>query len=302
MGLHRLSASLGQIKALDRAASPLAKAVKAAVPHGPMKDLLSGTWLGHPLHPLLTDVPIGAFLSSATLDLVGGPGAAPAADTLIGVGLLAAIPTAAAGVADWSDTYGGEQRVGLIHAAANLVGLAFYAASLVARRRGGRPEGQVLALAGLASMAAGGYLGGYLAYSRGVGVNNAFYQHPPEEWTPVLAETDLTDGQPIRVHTGEATVLLCRARGQIYAIGSRCSHAGGPLEEGRVDETKCTVECPWHQSVFDLASGAVIHGPATMPQASYDTRVNDQKIEIRSRNSDSRATSRLDRLVSRRLQ
>lgn len=283
MGLHQIVERVERINALDRLAPPLANAVKGAVPHGRVKDVLSGTWLGHPLHPLLTDIPIGAFVSAATLDLIGGPDAAPAADTLIGVGLLAALPTAAAGAADWSDTYGGEQRVGLIHAVANLAGLAFFAASLVARRRGARRAGRLLSLTGLTSMAAGGYLGGYLAYSRGVGINNAFYQQPPGEWTPVLADADLTDGQPTRVQAGQATVLLYRTGGRIYAIGSRCSHAGGPLEEGKVDDTTCTVECPWHQSVFDLASGAVIHGPATMPQASYDTRVHEGKIEIRSR-------------------
>src|ERR1700722_1039917 len=182
MGLHDQARKVGAMAGLDRAAQPAAQTAARVIGHGPAKDLLSGTWLGHPLHPLLTDVPIGAFTSATVLDLIGGSRAGNAADLLVAFGLLSAVPTAAAGVADWSDTFGAEQRVGLVHACSNFLGLALYGASLIARRRGHRGKAKLLGLAGMTSIAVGGYLGGYLSFSLGVGVNHAFDQHEPDDW------------------------------------------------------------------------------------------------------------------------
>ncbi|MDP9389650.1 MAG: Rieske (2Fe-2S) protein [Actinomycetota bacterium] len=284
MNLHRVAERVGRTEGLDQVAAPLAKLVKRiAPPKTRVKDLLSGTWLGHPLHPLLTDIPIGSFTSATVLDLIGGAGAERAADRLVDLGLLAAIPTAVAGAADWSDTYGEEMRTGVVHGAANVVGVGLYAASGVARRRGRRGAATALGLAGMATMTVGGYLGGFLGYGRGVGINNAFFQHPPGEWKAVLDDADLAEGEAKRVEAGDATVLLYRRGGEIVAIGSRCSHAGGPLEEGDIDAATCTVTCPWHQSEFRLDTGGVVHGPATVPQVAYDTRVVDGRIEVRLR-------------------
>jgi nitrite reductase/ring-hydroxylating ferredoxin subunit/uncharacterized membrane protein len=283
VNLHAIADGLTRLEQLDQPAGAVAGAVVKAVGKGPLKDLLSGTPLGHPLHPLLTDVPIGAFTAAAALDLFGGESAQPGADKLVGLGLLSALPTAAAGAADWSDSYGPDQRVGAVHAVANVIGLGLYACSLRARRRGNRAAGTAFGLAGMTSMAVGGYLGGYLSHSRGVGVNNAFYQHAPEDWTAVLDDAELAEGATARAAAGDATVLLYRSNGAIHAIGSRCSHAGGPLEDGEVDAANCTVTCPWHQSVFRLTDGGVVHGPASVPQVAYDTRVEGGKIEIRAR-------------------
>jgi nitrite reductase/ring-hydroxylating ferredoxin subunit/uncharacterized membrane protein len=284
MDLHRLVARVGRLEQLDAIAAPVTKLVKRAVPPKSLvKDVLSGTWLGHPLHPMLTDIPIGSFTSANVLDLIGGRASQRAADRLVDLGLVSAVATAAAGAADWSDTYGEEQRIGVVHAASNLVGVALYAASAVARRRGARGRATMLGLAGTTVMTVGGYLGGHLGWVHGVGVNNAFTQHPPSEWTDVLALDELDDGASRRVDVDGATVLLHRDREDVLAIGSRCSHAGGPLEEGDVDRDACTVTCPWHQSVFSLESGAVVHGPATVPQVAYDTRVTNGRVEIRAR-------------------
>ncbi|MBV9412865.1 MAG: Rieske 2Fe-2S domain-containing protein [Acidimicrobiia bacterium] len=283
MDLHSLAEKLGKNESLDGLAEPGASAVKKVIGRGAVKDLLSGTWLGHPLHPLLTDIPIGAFTGATVLDLIGGRRAEAGADALVGVGVLSTLPTALAGAADWSETYGDDQRVGVVHALANVAGLACFAISLSARRRGRRGAGKVWGLAGMSVMSIGGYLGGYLSYGRGVGVNNAFFQHEPEDWTAVAAEAELSDGKPMRVEANGATALLYRSNGRIYAIGSRCSHAGGPLDEGTVDAAQCTVECPWHQSVFRLEDGTVVHGPASVPQAPYDARVVDGQVEIRRR-------------------
>ncbi len=203
MNLHHAAERLGRIAALDRAAKPAGNLVKRlAPPKTPVKDVLSGTWLGHPLHPLLTDIPIGSFTSATVLDLVGGAGARPAADRLVEAGLLASIPTAASGAADWSDTYGKEMRTGVVHAAANTAGVVLYTASAVARRRGRRGAAVAFGIAGLTTMTVGGYVGGFLGYGRGVGVNNAFFHHPPEDWTAVLNDCDLADGDEGGAHGG----------------------------------------------------------------------------------------------------
>jgi nitrite reductase/ring-hydroxylating ferredoxin subunit/uncharacterized membrane protein len=284
MNLHRIAEQVGRVESLDQLAKPLATLVKRlAPPKSVPKDLLSGTWLGHPLHPMLTDIPIGSFTSATMLDLVGGAGAERAADRLVDVGIVSSVATAAAGAADWSDTYGEDMRTGVVHAVANVIGVGLYTASAIARRRGRRGSATSLGLAGMAVMTVGGYLGGHLSYSRGIGVNNAFLQHPPDDWTSVLDDAALADGERTRVDAGGAAVLLHRRDGQVLAIGSRCSHAGGPLHEGDIDERDCTVTCPWHQSVFRLDTGDVVHGPATVPQVAYDTRVVDGRIEVRAR-------------------
>lgn len=283
MQLHGLVEGLGSLDALDAVAAPTAKVVKKLVGKGRVKNALSGTWLGHPFHPLLTDIPIGSFTSASVLHLIGGRSSDEAADALLALGLVSSVPTAVAGAADWSETYGADQRVGVVHALANLFGVAFYGAALVARRRGRRGAGTVLGLAGMATMTAGGYLGGSLAYSKGVGVNNAFFEHPPQEWIPVLDEAELSEGEPVKVDVRGASVLLLRSSGEVFAIGSRCSHAGGPLDEGALDAKAATVECPWHQSVFSLADGSVTQGPASVPQVAYDVRAEAGRIEVRQR-------------------
>src|SRR3954470_238606 len=170
MDLHAAADKIGRAESLDRLAGPTTSAIKRVIRRGVVKDLLSGTWLGHPLHPLLTDIPIGSFTSATVLDLIGGSSAENAADALVALGLLAAIPTAAAGASDWSDTTGADRRTGLVHAWSNLAGLTLYAISLRSRRRGNRTAGTLLALGGMASMTVGGFLGGYLSFARGIGV------------------------------------------------------------------------------------------------------------------------------------
>ncbi|MDQ1503493.1 MAG: hypothetical protein QOD57_1220 [Actinomycetota bacterium] len=283
MGLHDMTGRLEKIGALDRVAAPLAAAAKKAIGPGRRKDLLSGVGLGHPLHPVLTDVPIGAFTGATLLDLAGRGAWEPAVQTLLGAGLLAALPTAAAGLADWSDTYGGEQRVGVVHAAGNVAALALFGASLAARRAGAQGLGRTLGLAGMGVLGGSAYLGGYLTFARGVGVNNAFNEAKPTDWTPVLEEAQLAEGKPVRVEAGGTAILLFRTGGRIFAIGNRCTHAGGPLDEGEVDPEALCVTCPWHGSVFRLEDGQVVHGPASVPEAAYDVRSESGRIEVRVR-------------------
>jgi uncharacterized membrane protein len=159
---------LESITALDpfvRAIRPLADALVADPGR---RDLLRGTWLGHALHPVLTDVPIGLWTSAITLDLVGGRAARPAARRLIGLGVLAAGPTALTGWAEFAGIGAREQRVGVVHAVANVVAIVGFASSWRARGRGQLLRGKALALAATASMGAGGYLGGHLVSARKV--------------------------------------------------------------------------------------------------------------------------------------
>jgi nitrite reductase/ring-hydroxylating ferredoxin subunit len=204
----------------------------------------------------------------------------PAADMLVGLGILSAIPTTATGLNDWSETIGEQQRVGAVHASANAVALSLYVASLAARRSGRRGTGKALGLAGLGALMVGGYLGGHLSFTRAVNVNHTALEHRPQEWTPVLADAELGEGERRVVFAGEATVLLIRDNSKLYALANTCSHAGGPLNEGELVEG-CVV-CPWHGSSFRLIDGSIVHGPASMPQPIYQTRIRDGKIEVRS--------------------
>lgn len=271
----RLAAAVESMEVLERIGGPVAAGVRRVVPHGPRKDALSGTWLGHPLHPLLTDVPVGAWAAAAALDLVGSP----AADKAIAVGLAAVPATAAAGLADWSDLLGETQRVGVAHGAANTLATTLYLLSLRARRRGRRGRGRALAFLGLAAVGAGGFLGGHLSFRRGIGVDHAIDREGPTDWTDVAAAADLLDGTPVRVHAGGEDVLLVRRGEVVDAISDRCSHLSGPLHEG-VLEGGC-VTCPWHRSTFRLEGGEVVHGPATAPQRRYDTEERDGRLLLR---------------------
>lgn len=281
MDLYAITERLEDLEALDPVGKSIAAAVGKIFPHGPVKDLLSGTWLGHSLHPLLTDLPIGAWTSATVLDVVGGSDTDAAADLLIGVGLLAAVPTVAAGLSDWSDTHGGEQRVGLLHAASNGAAAALYATSLWARKRGRRATGVSLALAGAAVTMVGGYLGGHLSLSLGVGVDQTALEGGVSEWTPAAREEELGDGAAKKVMVGGADVLIVRRNGAVFVLSNVCSHLGGPLDEGEVGEN--CVTCPWHGSTFRYYDGSVARGPARAPQPTYDVRTNEGNIEIRLR-------------------
>lgn len=271
---------LEEAEPLDRFAKPLAAAVGRAVRPRTVRNLLSGTYLGHPLHPMLTDVPIGAWGMSALLDTVGGPSAERAADLLVTAGVLAAVPTAASGLNDWSDTYGPDTRVGLVHAGINTAALSLYAASLSSRAHGRRTRGKALGRAGFAMLLAGSYLGGHLSFVRGVNVNRTAWQEGPQDWTAVLADAGLPDGEHRRIDVDGVPVLLYRAAGTVSALANTCSHMGGPLDEGTIADD--CVTCPWHGSMFRFADGGVVRGPASSPQPRYEVRVSGEHLEVRA--------------------
>lgn len=276
---HRAVRRLEKAETLDKVAKPVSSAAKRMVRPRLVRNLLSGTNLGHPLHPPLTDVPIGAWTMAGLLDAVGGREAEPAADLLVTAGVVAAVPTAVTGVNDWSDTLGSERRVGLVHAAANSAALTLYAASLVARARGARRKGKALGFAGFGVMAVSAYLGGHLTFVKGVNVNRTAWQQGPDEWTPVLAAAELAEGEHRTADADGVRILLHRTDGMVYALAATCSHMGGPLGEGTF-EGGC-VTCPWHGSTFRFADGGIVRGPASTPQPCYETRIQGGRIEVR---------------------
>ena len=270
--------------ALDRPVEVLGKVAGKLLPKGTVKDVLHGTWLGHPLHPLLTDLPIGCWTNAMLLDVVGGERGRPAADLLGGAGVLLALPTAAAGRADWSELDRPAARTGVVHAAANVIGLALYSASWVARRRGRRGQGVALSFLGATAATVGGFLGGHLSYRRGAGVSRNAFEDPPKDWAVVLDEAELAERAPARVDVDGVAVLLYRDGERIFAVSAVCSHVGGPLEEGEIgDGDQPAVTCPWHGSTFRLANGVPVRGPAQSPVPTFDARVSMGKVQVRRR-------------------
>jgi nitrite reductase/ring-hydroxylating ferredoxin subunit/uncharacterized membrane protein len=282
MSIRDLVRSLEGWGFLDPAGDWLGAKVGALVGAGPVKSTLSGTWLGHPLHPVLTDIPIGLLTTATVADVLGGDAGGPIADAMTAAGLLAVVPTAASGLSDWTDTVGPERRLGLIHALANAGGSTLYAASLLSRRGGNRGVARLFSVAGLAMLTVGGYLGGHLVFARGIGVDHTVFDEAPTDWTKVARDADLPADSPQLVRAAGYGVLLVRRDGSLHAIADRCTHAGGPLHEGELDDQGC-VTCPWHGSRFHLGDGSVVRGPATAPQPSFEVRVSDGNIEVRLR-------------------
>jgi nitrite reductase/ring-hydroxylating ferredoxin subunit/uncharacterized membrane protein len=268
-------------EALDAPGKTLGKLVRDTIPSGPIKDALSGTWLGHAVHPMLTDVVIGSFTSASLLDIFASD-ADDASRKLIGLGLLAYLPTAAAGANDWADTEvtdDGIRRVGLVHAVANAVGAWLYGGSLAARRRGRRKTGTALSLAGMTVMAVGGYLGGHLSLTKGVGAAETVFDPGPTEWTPAADASLLSESRPQRVIVDDTPVVLVREGENIFAIHDRCSHRGCSLSEGSLEGQEIVCSC--HGSRFSLRDGAVKQGPATSPQPAFQVRVENGRVEVR---------------------
>lgn len=272
---------------LDPVAQGLQKVVTAVLRSRGLRDVLHGVPLGHPVHPVAVQVPLGTWVSAAILDAV--PGTRRAARVLVGVGVVSAVPAAVAGYADWSKLHEQQLRVGVVHSVANLLATGLYAASFLRRVHGQHASGKALSYAGLLVAASGGFLGGHLAYRQAAGVNHTeSVPHLfPAGWWPLAPLADIADGQ-LEHHVVEQTSLLVFRRGdEINVLADVCSHLSAPLHEGKVvlgtdasgGSSPC-VECPWHQSVFSLHSGEVVHGPATSAQPRFSTRITDGMVEV----------------------
>ncbi|HJQ35279.1 MAG TPA: Rieske 2Fe-2S domain-containing protein [Pyrinomonadaceae bacterium] len=289
MASEALVKGIERQEVLDRVADkvqPLVSgAFESAGPAGrEVKNFLHGTWLGHPLHPALTDVPIGAWTAALALDAVesisGRKELGAGADAAIAVGLVGAVGSAVTGLTDWSETYGRGRKVGLVHGLLNVGATALYATSLVMRRRKKRSAGLGFAMLGYAVSSAAAYLGGHLVYGEQIGVDHTAAQEMPKEFVPVLADAELQEGEMKCADAKGVPVLLVRTGGEVCALAHTCSHLGGPLSEGKLEGD--VVQCPWHGSRFNVRDGSVVDGPATFPQPRFETRVREGQIEVKS--------------------
>jgi len=289
MDLRGLTSWLDRPGWLDGAADALQPAVKGIFGAlGPatrdVKNFLHGTWLGHPLHPVMTDIPLGAWTATLLLDVMGDrrgrPGVARAADASLALGLAGALGSAVTGLTDWSETDGRPRRVGVAHAALNVGATLLFAGSLLCRGRGSRGAGRGLAITGYLAALAAAYLGGELVYHEQIGVDHSSGRELPEKFTPVLEESELPEGELKRVLFKETPLLLVRRGTRVSCLAETCAHLGGPLAQGKLEGD--TVVCPWHASRFSLRSGEAVDGPSAFPQPCLQTRTRNGKIEVRT--------------------
>ncbi|MER6596230.1 Rieske 2Fe-2S domain-containing protein [Micromonospora purpureochromogenes] len=268
---------------LDPVGDRLQRAVQSTLRGQRVRDLLHGVWLGHPLHPAMVQVPVGAWISAAVLDLL--PGQRRAATTLVGLGTVSALPAAVAGLNDWAALARDQRRVGLAHAASNSVALVFYASSLAARMRGRHGMGRALAYLGLSAASAGAYIGGHLAYKQGAQVSQSISElhRMTDEWKAIADLATLPQRELITRELDDVSVILYRHGDDVTVMLERCPHQSGPLGEGDVQEIgghTCVV-CPWHGSAFRLNGGEVVHGPSANDQQLLPTRVVDGILQTK---------------------
>ncbi|MGK5676395.1 Rieske 2Fe-2S domain-containing protein [Micromonospora sp. URMC 106] len=272
-----------QASGLDRIGDRLQRAVQATLRPQRVRDLLHGVWLGHPLHPAMVQVPVGAWISTAVLDLM--PGQRRAATTLCAVGTVSALPAAVAGLNDWAALARDQRRIGLVHAASNSVGLAFYAGSVAARMSGRHNLGRTLGFLGLSAASMGAYLGGHLAYKQGAQVNQSISElhRMSDGWHSIADMATLPQRKLITREVDDVSVILYRHGDEVTVMLERCPHQSGPLGEGEVREVdghECVV-CPWHGSTFRLNGGEVVHGPSGNDQQVLPTRIVNGMLETR---------------------
>lgn len=289
--VSRVMDALGpeQKQTLDHWADGLQEVLNTVVSQGGpaarrVKNWLNGVWLGHALHPALTDAAIGAWSTGALLDLVGAEHEADAAMT---VGVLAAVPTALSGAADWADTSEEPRRIGLIHALLNSAGLALIISSLFARRGNQRALGIGLSTLGLTFSSVSAWLGGEMVYRFGTNVSRIAFEPPVEDFVQVASFDSLPDGKlsaaEVTVEGQKVALALLKRGARVVAISGTCPHWGGPLAEGKLVECDgaTAVECPWHASQFNVEDGMACQGPAAAPVNTYEVRVREGKVEVR---------------------
>ncbi len=278
---------LADVSTFDKAIEPARTAVQAVLKPGAVKDALHGTWLGHPLHPVLVQVPVGSWASAGLLDAI--PPLRPAATVLIGTGVAMSVPAALSGAADWSEQEVGVRRLGALHAVANTVALGLYVGSLAARARGRGTLGRVLAYAGLGVATGSAAVGGHMSYAQSSGASHAATaaRSLTSDWIDLGPLDDLPEGRPtLRTGTGSgvAVPLAAVRRGaRVDVFVGACSHLSGPLYEGTIEEVRghtCLV-CPWHDSAFDLEKGEPRRGPAANPQEKLEVRMDAGHVMAR---------------------
>ena len=288
---ERISARIIESNSIGKISASLDKLMShglGAPAMRPLKIFLNGTWIGHPLHPMLTDIPIGTWTLTILLDLTGllfgSPRLGLASGITACIGVAGALAAGTAGLADWMDVDPPEKAIGTFHATVNVSATILFLISFLMRwGRHWQPGWAtfVVALAGYFLVSIGGYLGGIMVFHKGVMINRNAYRTGPDDFKPALATGELADGQLKRVVIEEQPVLLLRLGGTVYALGAVCSHYGAPLNDGKIVER--TIECPWHASRFALEDGRVVQGPACAAVPVYDCKIVDNQVQIKLR-------------------
>jgi nitrite reductase/ring-hydroxylating ferredoxin subunit len=287
MSLMGILDRMADVERFDKVIEPVRRAVRAALRPQGLKDLLHGTWLGHTLHPVLVQVPVGSWLSAGVLDAV--PPLRPAATVLIGTGVAAAVPAALTGAADWSEQDVGVRRLGALHAVANSTALGLYVGSLVARGRGRGTLGRVLSYAGLGIATGSAAIGGHMSYAQSSGASHsaAAARALTSDWIDLGPLDDLPEGRSaLRTGKGSSVAVplaVVRRGTKVDVFVGACAHLSGPLYEGAVEVVRgreCLV-CPWHGSAFDLDSGDPRRGPAANPQEKLEVRMEAGRVMAR---------------------
>jgi nitrite reductase/ring-hydroxylating ferredoxin subunit len=290
MSLFAVLDRLSEVSTFDKPLETARTAVNKVLRPQALKDLLHGSWLGHPLHPVLAMVPVGTWLSAGILDVL--PPTRPAATALIGTGVAAAVPAAMAGAADWSEQDDAVRRLGAVHAVANSMALGLYVGSLVARAKGNGTLGRVLAYSGLGVASGSAAIGGHMSYAQSSGANHSVpsARQLTTDWIDLGPLDDLPEGRPaLRTGEGQGVPLplaVVRRGARVDAFVGACAHLGGPLAEGTVEDVRgaeCLV-CPWHGSAFDLDSGEPRRGPAAVAQERLEVRYEAGRAFGRLRN------------------
>jgi nitrite reductase/ring-hydroxylating ferredoxin subunit/uncharacterized membrane protein len=278
---------------LERLSDGLQHLIQAVIgshrkPPRRLRSLLNGTWLGHPLHPVITDIPITAWMLTALFDILWlispthNTWAAYGGFVTVIVGLLGALGAIVTGFTDWSDTYGSVRRVGLNHSIFNVSATMLYLMSFILRLLAGPGDGiaaVILGFVGLGCVLYAGYLGGEMVFTKGTGVNHTAWEAGGEDYEAVILLEKVEEQKLYRVTASGVPVVLLRQGEQVYAISATCPHAGGPLDEGTL--TGDVVECPWHGSRFCMRDGRVLTGPATVNAPRYDVRIRNGQVVVK---------------------
>ncbi len=250
----------------------------------PVRNFLHGVWLGHPLHPVITDIVVGAYTATAVLDVAEAIGGekqiAPANDIVLATGIASGLSAAAAGITDWHVLKGTPKRIGFLHMLLNLSATVLYIFSFIARKSGNRGLGRALGWTAYGTIFGGAYLGGHLVFVNNIGVDHAAEWEQTDEYRQVMPEADLAQGELRKVMLNETPVVLIRHGRVITAMSDSCAHEGCSLaERGELDDD--TIRCTCHGSCYRLADGQVLEGPSAHPQPVYDVRVRGGQIEVR---------------------
>jgi nitrite reductase/ring-hydroxylating ferredoxin subunit len=250
----------------------------------PVRNFLHGVWLGHPLHPVLTDLVVGAFTTTAVLDIAEAAGherqMAPATDLALTTGIVSALGAAVAGATDWHVLKGKPKRLGFLHMLLNVSSTVLYIGSLIARKGGNRGLGRALGWTAYGVIFGGAYLGGHLVFVKNIGVDHSAEWEQTDEYRIVMPEADLRAGELRKVMLNETPVVLIRHGHTVTAMSNSCAHEGCALSEmGELEGD--SIRCRCHGSRYRLFDGGVLEGPSAHPQPVYDVRIRGGQIEVR---------------------